>query len=187
MADRWIDYVPLDDIARADHNPRDHDLQLIAASMRRFGFADAPVHDGRTGRLIAGHGRLEALQLIRSDTPDVAPAGVEVRDGGVWWVPVQYGWSSTNDGEAEAMLIVLNRATEVATWRTPELAEMLARVNTTDLGLEGVGYTTPDLEAMIAATIPPPVPEFTPGETQPRLDVRTPIVCPQCGHHFHRS
>lgn len=152
MADRWIDYVPLDDIVRADENPRDHDLDLIAASMRRFGFADAPVHDGRTGRLIAGHGRLEALQLIRSSDDPAAPAGVEVRDG-VWWVPVQYGWSSVDDREAEAMLVVLNRATEVATWRAPELAAMLERVAATDLGLEGVGYTPPELEAMLAATV----------------------------------
>ena len=155
MADRWIDYVPLDDIVRADENPRDHDLDLIAASMRRFGFADAPVHDGRTGRLIAGHGRLEALQLIRSSDDPAAPAGVEVRDG-VWWVPVQYGWSSADDREAEAMLVVLNRATEVATWRAPELAAMLERVAATDLGLEGVGYTPPELEAMLAATVDEP-------------------------------
>jgi ParB-like chromosome segregation protein Spo0J len=61
---RWIDYVPLDEIAEAHRNPKLHDRRGIRASVTRFGFVEPITIDERTGRLVAGHGRLEQLRAI---------------------------------------------------------------------------------------------------------------------------
>lgn len=136
--------MPLDEITAADENPRDHEVEEIAASIRRFGFTDAPILDERTSKLIGGHGRIKALAWMRAQG-DPEPDGV----GKGWAVPVQRGWSSENDAEAEAMLVAINRLTERARWRTPALTEMLNRIRSTPLGLDGVGYDSPTLDQMM--------------------------------------
>ena len=66
-APRRIEYVPLADVIPAPRNPRAHSsLPLVRASIDRFGFVDGAVHDGRTGRIVAGHGRLEALTAMEA-------------------------------------------------------------------------------------------------------------------------
>lgn len=170
---RRIEYVELDAIERALDNPRDHEVEDIAASIERWGFTDAPVHDGRTGRIIAGHGRLEALEWLRDhDRP--LPEGLISGPRRAWRVPVQYGWSSANDAEAEGMLIALNRLTEAARWRTPGLTSMLERVNATPEGLKGVGYSQQTFAEMLAHVggggFPAAGPSTYRPKTKPRRD-----------------
>jgi len=57
---RWIDYQPISDVKGAERNPKQHSPELGSA-IDRFGFADGVILDERTGRLVAGHGRLERL------------------------------------------------------------------------------------------------------------------------------
>lgn len=96
---RRLEFMTLASLKEAKKNPKDHDVALIVESIRRFGLGEAPLLDERTGRLVAGHGRLEALRQLQQSkaTP---PAGVLQR-GKHWLVPVQRGWSSKNDREAE--------------------------------------------------------------------------------------
>lgn len=148
---RFVDYVPLEDVLPATRNPKGHSDEMIQRSIRRFGFVDAAVHDGRTGRIIAGHGRTEALWAIRR-AGEEPPEGVIVDEDGRWLVPVQKGWSSRSDGEAEALLVVLNRATEAGGWNEGELAELLGDLRAgpdPDL-LELSGFTAADHDRMVA-------------------------------------
>jgi ParB-like chromosome segregation protein Spo0J len=59
--------------------------------MARYGVVEPPVLDERTGRLVAGHGRLEAFAEARAVGLD-APEGVRVNAKGEWLVPVIRGW-----------------------------------------------------------------------------------------------
>ena len=72
----------------APRNPKAHDAEAMRASVTRWGFADAPVLDERTERLVAGHGRIEDLGW-RFDMGSNLPDGISVADDGMWEVPVQ--------------------------------------------------------------------------------------------------
>jgi hypothetical protein len=58
--------------------------------MARYGVVEPPVLDERTGRLVAGHGRLEAFAEARAVGLDV-PEGVRINAQGEWLVPVISG------------------------------------------------------------------------------------------------
>lgn len=119
-----IVYEAIDEIARWPRNPKDHDLDAIESSMVRFGYTLPMVRDDRTGRLVAGHGRLEVLIRMR-DRGDPAPKRILVAADGRWFVPVLLGVSFDTEEEAEAYLLVDNRSVEAGGWDRAALAEML--------------------------------------------------------------
>lgn len=96
MADtpRSIDYLPLNDIREAPHNPKTHDADVMNASVSAFGFMDPVIIDDRTGLLVSGHGRLDHLRAshARGDAP---AEGIMVADDGRWLVPVVRGWAAS--------------------------------------------------------------------------------------------
>lgn len=142
-APRKIVYKPLSEVVPALRNPKRHDLDELARSVARFGLIDMQVEDGRTGKLISGHGRLETLAAAEA-------AGLEPPDGvrvvkGRWQIPIVVGWSSSNDEEADAALVAVNHLTETGGWNSDELATMLRGI--TDL--TGTAYTPDDIAALI--------------------------------------
>lgn len=147
---RRIRYVPLSQVAEADLNPKDHDLDMVVGSIRRFGFVDGAVHDGRTDQIIAGHGRLAALRRMR-DAGENAPEGVIPGVDGEWLMPVQEGWSSRSDAEALALLVQLNKATEAGGWNPAELEQALAALKAEDDELfRASGFVDAELDALRA-------------------------------------
>lgn len=162
MAERFIEYMRLELLQRATRNPKDHDRPAISASLKRFGYVEAITLDERTGQLVAGHGRLDELELAASEAED-PPEGITVDGDGHWLVPVQRGWSSADDAEAEAYLLASNLVGE-GLWHRQALADVL-----TDLqagpGLEGIGYDSTQLDALLASLNPPqPVAQTDPDE-----------------------
>ena len=116
--------------------------------------------DGRTGRLVAGHGRLAALAAMHGDG-QAPPDGVELRDDGVWLVPVMCGWSSRSDAEAAAYLVSNNRQTELARWDRDGLADVLTQVQEADPALlDAAGYSAGDLEKWLGLDGPPDLDKF---------------------------
>lgn len=181
---RWIEYVPIDLVAEADENPKGHADEDLDESLDRFGYLEPLTHDGRTGKIIGGHGRLGRIRAWR-DAGRPAPEGITIDDAGVWRVPVTYGWSSRDDDEARAALVALNRLTELGGWRPVPLAEMLdeMRRNRPDDGLAGTGYSPAQVDDLLAEIRPPQFDPVDPSE-QPRLDRTAPVSCPNCGHEF---
>src|SRR5215471_6350671 len=150
MAERRIELMPLDSLLSQERNARGHDPETLDASMNRFGYLQSVFLDERTGRILAGHGRRDQLMLKR-DAGEPPPSDVMVDiDTGEWLVPVERGWSSRDDNEAEAAGIALNRVGE-GRWREDELWQMLNDISQQDHGLDGIGYTNSDLEEMLAA------------------------------------
>lgn len=147
--ERRIEYLPLASLQGAARNPKKHAVGDLTASVDRFGFVETPVLDGRTQRLVAGHGRLEVLRALQAAGKD-APRGVRV-DGGRWMVPVELGWSSASDTEAEAYLVASNRLTEAGGWDDEQLAALLKDVSAGDAGLAGVGFTDKEFNRLLAS------------------------------------
>jgi DNA modification methylase len=148
---RRTEYVLLDEVVPADSNPRSHDsLEKVKGSIRRFGFVDNAVHDGRTGKIIAGHGRLEGLRAMEEEG-EAVPDGILTGEDGRWLMPLTYGWSSASDDDAEALLVALNRLTETGGWVKPDLAAMLDRLrDTAPAAFDLTGFNSQDVDGMLA-------------------------------------
>lgn len=135
-----IRYVPLDEVETWPRNPKQHDFHTLTDSLRRFGFTSPLIPDGETGRLVAGHGRLEALIRMR-DAGIERPARIGVDSRGVWTVPVLRGVAFKSEQEAEAYLLADNRVSELGGWNQGELDAMIRDLE----DLSGVGFEFPDL------------------------------------------
>ena len=150
-----IKYENLDDIIQADTNPKDHDLGVLYQSMKRFGFTNPIIINESTGKLLAGHGRLQTLKMMR-DNGEKAPDRIEVElDTGdetieYWHVPVLYGVSIDNLAEAQAYLIADNRLTELGGWKPMDLMENLSEILEETGNLDGTGYDLDDVETILA-------------------------------------
>jgi DNA modification methylase len=147
--ERRLELVPLDELERAPRNPKDHDAEGITASVKRFGYAEPVLIDERTGRLVAGHGRLDALAAMLG-AGQAPPEGILERDGR-WLVPVVRGWASRSDADAEAYLVASNRLTMAGGWDDQALGEVLADLAREPDGLVGVGYSDTEVAALLAS------------------------------------
>lgn len=142
-----VQYIPLSEIVEADINPKDHDIGQIYQSIKRFGFTQPIMMNENTGKLLAGHGRLQTLQQMKQGGEKV-PARIKEKDG-EWLVPVLKGISFEDDMEAQAYLIADNRLTELGGWNTGELVDELEKLISAGLELDGTGYDFDDLETMV--------------------------------------
>lgn len=163
-AERHIEYLPLAAIKPATKNPKAHDIGEITHSYKRNGFGEPPLLDERTGRLVAGHGRIETLVFLKKQGGD-PPEGLRV-DRGEWLVPVVRGWASKSDADAAAYLIGSNRLSELGGWDDPERDAMLVELS--KLGedaLLGTGYDADDVDRILRDALPanaddvPPIPD----------------------------
>lgn len=152
-SERAVEYVRLDDVRPADRNPKSHDHGQLRDSFARFGFVEPMIRDDRTGRLVAGHGRLDELRMARSRDAAAPPSGVRVDDSGEWLVPVLVGWRSTSDSEAQAYVLASNRLVELGGWDESILSDVLidlAGDGTDSDALLGTGYSLDEALAALS-------------------------------------
>jgi len=150
-----IRMFPLDEIPPADHNPKLHDIIHLRQLISRFGYTTPGLLDDRTGRLIVGHGRREALLAMRADG-ETPPRGIGITDENQWLVPVITGWSSTSDAEAAAYLVGDNQATINGGWNNEELQHLIDEIEKVDPTLvEMTGVDLDALNDLIKANEPP--------------------------------
>jgi hypothetical protein len=143
-----LDYVDIDAIEFAERNPKGHDIGALHSSFERFGFVTPPLINEGTGRLVAGHGRIETLRQrrARNMTP---PAHVHVQPDGRWLAPVLRGITFASDMEAEAYLLADNQHTLLGGWQDHTvLAEMLQSLAQQD-ALLGTGFDADDLDELL--------------------------------------
>lgn len=168
MTTRRIEFLPLSQLKGDTRNPKDHDLGAIHQSVARFGFVEPPAIDGRTGRLIAGHGRVEALRQRRA-AGEPPPDGVMAGDDGEWLVPVLVGWESGDDMTAAAYLLASNQTTVLGGWHDQQLLDLLTEIGRTDPNLfAATGFTEDDvasLDAVLAGVFDGPPPDVAPRPT----------------------
>lgn len=127
-----VQRVALSALAPDPANARLHgaaNLDAIKATLRRFGQAEPLVVQAGTRRVIAGHGRLVAIQA--------------------------QGWAEADEVELEvsgtdatALGIALNRTAELAEWDGGTLSRILEQHRAED-ALDNVGYSPGNLDALM--------------------------------------
>jgi DNA modification methylase len=125
-----VETVPISRLFCSPTNPRRNDAAVphVAASLRRFGWQQ-PIVARRTGEVIAGNTRLKAaLEIGMQEVP-------------VWWF-------DGTDLDATSFAIADNRTHEFAEWDDAELVKLLEVLKRED-SLEGVGYSTDDIDALV--------------------------------------
>ncbi len=162
-----IEHVEISRLIPYARNARTHDdaqVAQIAASIREFGWTN-PVLIDAEGGIIAGHGRVMAARKLGID---VAPC---IR------------LSHLTDTQRRAYVIADNKLSDNSDFDS----EML-KLELTDLHREGfdmvlIGFDAPDLALAMGLGA-----DFDAGseDDQGRLDEKTPIECPACGHEFHK-
>ncbi len=145
MGERRIELVPLREIRRAPANPKQHRDDIIAESIESHGYAEPILVDDRTGRVVAGHGRLDTLVALRA-AGKPPPEGV-TPSADDWLVPVVRGWASQTDEQAEAYLHVSNEATIAGGWDEAGRAQLLERIAASPRGLVGTDVICARFEA----------------------------------------
>lgn len=167
---RHIEYLPLESLVPAERNPKRHKITEIVRSIDRFGFTTPAVLDERTGRLVVGHGRVDALTAMR-DSGQAPPEGILLGADDQWLAPVITGWSSRSDAEASAYLVADNRYTELGGWDALQLDALLGEIGDVDQGLVAVvGFDDADLAELLAGGDIEELPDV--GPTEPRSSVR---------------
>jgi len=128
-----LEYYPLSQLRGWPRNPKLHDVDNLHVSFNRFGFVSPLIIDERTGRLVAGHGRLEVLDEMR-ERGESPPARILVRNG-EWLIPVVRGLSFKDEKEGEAYLLTDNQLTISLGFDEKLLAEILPEHATNTVGL----------------------------------------------------
>lgn len=161
-----LQYVPLSEIAKWDRNPKKHDEKAIDDSIDRFGYVLPMVRDDRTGKLVAGHGRLDAL-VRKKDAGAEPPRRIKLRKrDGEWLAPVVCGVTFASEAEAEAYLLADNRLVELGGWDAKLISDIFGEL---DEGLQTVtGWTDEEIERLLARET------FRTGEPPPPRKPRAP-------------
>jgi hypothetical protein len=186
---RRLEYMPLSEVVEAARNPKLHDADGIAASISRHGLAEVPTLDDRTGRLVAGHGRIQDLRdrYTRGQDP---PGGVVVDEDGEWRVPILRGWASASDDAAAAYLIGSNGLTTSGGWDQHGLAEILKELRDADpYWLESgvTGHTANDLDDLLALLAPPDLDDLRDDLGDPDGTDTWPVVRVKVPTHLHAA
>jgi hypothetical protein len=155
---RRLEYMRLTDLKPASQNPKRHAHEEIGTSIGRFGYVEPVVLDERTGKLVAGHGRVDSLKA-RQASGEAPPEGVR-EEGVEWLVPVLRGWASRSDTEAQAYLLASNQLTAAGGWDDAELGAMLRELEAQQ-ALEGVGFDEQELARLLAEAQPGALPSVS--------------------------
>lgn len=124
--------IRLSDLRSMRHrlNPKRHDLASIVESIRRFGFTIPVGIDVDRGVVVAGHGRIEALTIIRDAGPGDSdrpwpPSNVQVDSDGEWLVPAM-NLHFDSEQDRDEYLHVDNDLTIAGGWDDDKRRELLA-------------------------------------------------------------
>lgn len=189
MAERRTEYMRLSEILPADRNAKRHDKAAIKASIAEHGVIDTAVLDERTGKLIGGHGRLEGIGTLQQ-AGDEPPDGVTVADDGEWLVPIQRGWSSKDDADADAAAVKLNQLTIAGGWDDRILAEILGEQaavagDNAAAAIALLGFDQAQYDKLLASAAPPQAPDAFPDAEA--IAGHTQHQCPKCGYAWSGS
>ena len=157
---------PIGKLIEYARNPRknDHAVDRVAAAIREFGFR-VPVVAKSDGTVVDGHLRLKAAKKL-----------------GLTEVPVVLADDMT-DLQIKAFRLSVNKMTELAEWDDELLAVELGELNAADFDMALIGFDAAGLALAMGLGA-----DFEAGseEDQGKLDEKSPIECPACGHEFHR-
>jgi DNA modification methylase len=132
---RQLLFVAIGDLIPDPHNPRKHgraQISAIARSIESFGF-NAPILVDKNNKIVAGHGRYEAAQLLGIDK-----------------VPVIL-LDHLTPTQSKAYLLADNKLTDRSTWDERKLAIQLKELSdlVLDFDIEAIGFEPPEIDLRI--------------------------------------
>jgi hypothetical protein len=150
-----IEHLRVSSLRLDPQNPRQHSARQIgqiARSIESFGF-NVPVLVDRDNKVLAGHGRVQALQRLgRSEAPVIR-------------------LEHLTPAQAKAFNIADNRLTETASWNDRLLGEVLQElsIQNLDFSIEATGFSVAEIDLRIEGLsgTPPNAPD--PADEQPPL------------------
>lgn len=155
-ADR-VESWPIDRLKPYERNARTHSdaqIEQIAESIKEWGWT-VPVLSTKEGRIIAGHGRVEAARRL-----GLAAVPVMVADG----------WT---DAQVRAYTLADNQLATKSGWDGELLKQELSGLEALGFDLELAGFSPDDLSDIFGAagqpgkTDPDAVPDLQPGVSEP--------------------
>jgi DNA modification methylase len=132
---RSVVTLPLGSIVPDPGNPRMHSREQIAAiarSIEAFGF-NAPILVDKNNRVVAGHGRLQAAELLGlSEAPVIRLEHLSPQ-------------------QAKAFMLADNKLTDRSNWDDLKVAVVLKELSeiTLDFEIEDTGFETPEIDLRI--------------------------------------
>lgn len=139
MTDLYIEYIPLKKLVKMDRNPKLHS-QRISKSFERYGYVEPVLIDEGSGKLVAGHGRLEHLEDAFKRDKQNAPDRLKlVWDNATiidWAVPVIRGVKFRSQDEAEEYGITSNLLVIEGGFDEAELEALIEATNLDPIGIE---------------------------------------------------
>jgi ParB-like chromosome segregation protein Spo0J len=131
-----VQAIPLNGLVYDPKNPRlhnDRNLGAIQASLTRHGQVEPLLVQRTTQMVIAGNGRLQAMNSMG-------------------WEHAQCVLLDVDDKQARELSIALNRSGELASWDEAVLAEhltALASLTDNDNDLEALGFTGDEMQGLL--------------------------------------
>jgi len=181
MAETYIEYMALGDLLDRRHpeNPKQHDIGAIIKSYQRFGYVSPGTIDETTGKFLSGHGRTEALQMMKQQGMD-APERIDVREDD-WYVPTYRGVGFGSAMDVKAYLIADNRLTALGDWDNAQLLDLLQDLAGEDQALlETTGYDLDDIDVLLRE-LNPLAPDAFPEYDE---NIETEYCCPKCHYEW---
>ena len=154
-----VEHVNIDNLKPHPRNPRKGDINAIQESINNNGFYGSVIAQKSTGYILAGNHRWQAMQQAGANT-----------------IPVT--WIDVDDDHALRILLADNRTNDLATYNDADLATLLEELVNETGTLAGTGFNDDELDNLLGNFEPVPLDE------QPRLDEKSKISCPECGHEF---
>ena len=156
--------IPMNSISTHPANVRQGDIGAIVESLKAHGQYRPIVVQESTGHILAGNHTFKAAQALK-------------------WKQIEATLINCDDDEALRILLVDNRANDLANYDDNALAHLLTTMMQTDKQLTGTGYDPTDLDDLLTTLNQPPLPTTTKPTPQPP----TPQQCPQCGFEWHNT
>jgi ParB-like chromosome segregation protein Spo0J len=167
MSAQHLEHLPLAALTPYAANSRTHSgdqVRQIARSIEEFGFTNPVLIDG-AGGIIAGHGRVQAAQLL-----------------GLATVPC-LRLAHLTDAQKRAYIIADNRLALNAGWDESILAAELQALDGLEFDLGLIGFDAGELDRLLALSIKnddQPPDDFKDVDE----DIETDHECPKCGYQW---
>ena len=155
----------ISELSPAKYNPRkisSDALGRLTKSLSELGNLQPITWNAKTGNIVGGHQRLKCYSALQKE---------EVEVWAVW----------LDEAQEKAANIALNKLS--GEFDLPALKDLIEELDTGEMDLDIIGFGADEIAVMMEQVGDP---NFAPGSEadQGKLDEKTPITCPSCGHEF---
>ena len=153
--------IDIDTVHPHPRNVRQGDVGAICESLKAHGQYKPITYQKSTGRILAGNHTWKAAKSLG-------------------WTKIVASAKDCDDETALRILLVDNKASDLATYDNDQLEELLRELALTERSLEGTLFDGDNLDQLIKDNVTPMMDDF------PEFDetIQTEYHCPKCGYEW---